>query len=75
ECAVIAVDNQVGLLEPVAFVVADASPGLEEELQRHVLDRLEPYKHPRRVIVVDALPQTHLGKTDRGALRRLAGSP
>ena len=74
ECAVIAVDNQVGLLEPVAFVVADASPGLEEELQRHVLDRLEPYKHPRRVIVVDSLPQTHLGKTDRGALRRLATS-
>ena len=57
ECAVIAVDNQVGLLEPVAFVVADASPGLEEELQRHVLDRLEPYKHPRRVIVVDSTPR------------------
>ena len=73
ECAVIAVENQVGLLEPVAFVVAEVAPGLEEELQRHVLDRLEPYKHPRRVIVLDALPQTHLGKVDRGTLRRLAG--
>ncbi len=73
ECAVIAVENQVGLLEPIAFVVAEAAPGLEEELQRHVLDRLEPYKHPRRVIVVDALPQTHLGKVDRATLRRLAG--
>ena len=51
ECAVIAVENQVGLLEPVAFVVAEAAPGLEEELQGHVLDRLEPYKNPRRVIV------------------------
>ena len=69
----IAVENQVGLLEPVAFVVAEVAPGLEEELQRHVLDRLEPYKHPRRVIVLDALPQTHLGKVDRGTLRRLAG--
>jgi benzoate-CoA ligase family protein len=72
ECAVIAVENSVGLLEPVAFVVAEDSPVLEEELQRHVLDRLEPYKTPRRVIVVDALPQTHLGKVDRGTLRRLA---
>jgi acyl-coenzyme A synthetase/AMP-(fatty) acid ligase len=43
----------------------------EAELQQHVLDRLEPYKHPRRVVFVDELPQTHLGKTDRGALKRL----
>jgi benzoate-CoA ligase family protein len=75
ECAVIAIENSVGLLEPVAFVVAEDSPGLEEELQNHVVDRLEPYKTPRRVIVVDSLPQTHLGKTDRGALRRLATPP
>jgi acyl-coenzyme A synthetase/AMP-(fatty) acid ligase len=69
---VIAIENPVGLLEPVAFVVAESSPGLEEELQNHVVDRLEPYKTPRRVIVVEALPQTHLGKVDRATLRRLA---
>ena len=33
-------------------------------------ERLEPYKHPREVIFVDALPRTHLGKVDRGRLRR-----
>jgi acyl-coenzyme A synthetase/AMP-(fatty) acid ligase len=58
------------LLKPYAFVVVDEGAG-EEELQRWVLDRLEPYKHPRRVVVVDALPQTHLGKVDRGRLRTI----
>ena len=70
ECAVIATEDDHGLLKPTAFVVASATTS-EAELQQHVLDRLEPYKHPRRVVFVDELPQTHLGKTDRGALKRL----
>jgi benzoate-CoA ligase family protein len=72
ECAVVATEDEDGLLKPTAFVVA-AAPTSEAELQQHVLDRLEPYKHPRRVMFIDELPQTHLGKTDRGALKRLAG--
>ena len=72
ECAVVATEDEDGLLKPTAFVVA-AAPTSEAELQQHVLDRLEPYKHPRRVMFIAELPQTHLGKTDRGALKRLAG--
>jgi benzoate-CoA ligase family protein len=70
ECAVVAVDDADGLLKPIAFVVA-SGPITEAELQGHVLERLEPYKHPRRVFIVDSLPQTHLGKVDRGMLKRL----
>ena len=44
--------------------------GLAEELKAYVRDRLEPYKHPREVVFMDALPRTHLGKVDRGRLRR-----
>ena len=75
ECAVIAVEDEAGLLKPVAFVVPrlPSDHGLEEELQRHVLSRLEPYKHPRKVYLVAGLPQTHLGKVDRSRLRQLAG--
>ena len=73
ECAVVAFEDDDGLLKPTAFVVASA-PLSEAELKQHVLDRLEPYKHPRRVIFVEELPQTHLGKVDRGALKRLAGT-
>jgi acyl-coenzyme A synthetase/AMP-(fatty) acid ligase len=59
----------------VAFVVPAASGaagGLDAELRQHCLDRLDAYKHPRKVFVVDDLPRTHLGKVDRGALRRRA---
>jgi len=70
-CAVVAVEDEAGLARPVAFVVA---PGAvtEEELVDWSLQRLEPYKHPRRVFFVDELPQTHLGKVDRAALKRAA---
>ena len=68
ECAVVAIEDDDGLAKPVAFVVTSA-PVDEDELRQHVLERLEPYKHPRRVVFMDALPQTHLGKVDRGKLR------
>ena len=63
---------RVGLMKPVAFVVARRAQrdGLDRELQAFVRERLEPYKHPREVIFVEALPRTHLGKVDRGKLRR-----
>lgn len=52
----------------------DADTRFAEELKAYALERLEPYKHPREVHIVEALPRTHLGKVDRGALKRLAGS-
>jgi len=79
EVAVVGVKNPDGLVKPCAFVVAaspSASPstsslaGLAEELQAFAKSRLEPYKYPREVIFLDALPRTHLGKVDRGALAR-----
>jgi benzoate-CoA ligase family protein len=68
ECAVVAIEDSDGLLKPVAFVVT-SDPVTEDELRNHVLERLEPYKHPRRIVFLDALPLTHLGKIDRGKLR------
>ena len=73
ECAVVGVETSDGLTKPVAFVLSRTSgEGLEEELQAFVLERLEPYKHPRRVILVEAFDRTHLGKIDRGKLKQLA---
>jgi acyl-coenzyme A synthetase/AMP-(fatty) acid ligase len=45
----------------------------EQDLIDWSLQHLEPYKHPRKVYFVDELPQTHLGKVDRAALKRSAG--
>ncbi|MGH8913482.1 MAG: benzoate-CoA ligase family protein [Acidimicrobiia bacterium] len=73
ECAVVAVSDAAGLAIPVAFVVADDVT--EQELIDWVLSRLEPYKHPRRIHFIATLPQTHLGKVDRGALKAMAPPP
>jgi benzoate-CoA ligase family protein len=71
EVAVVGVRNADGLTKPCAFVVtSSASPSLVRELQDFVKSRLEPYKYPREVIFLDALPRTHLGKVDRGALAK-----
>ena len=73
ECAVVGVADAAGLVKPVAFVVAEtASPGLAEELRAFALERLQAYKHPRRVVLLEAFPRTHLGKVDRGRLKRMA---
>lgn len=72
ECAVIAVTDETGLARPVAFVVRSSEVG-EQDLIDWVLDHLEAYKHPRQVYFVDELPHTHLGKVDRGALKKVAG--
>ena len=58
------------ITKPHAFVVAERTEQLADELRAFVRDRLEPYKHPREVVFMDALPRTHLGKVDRGRLRR-----
>jgi acyl-coenzyme A synthetase/AMP-(fatty) acid ligase len=73
EVAVVGVVDEDGLTKPYAFVITDSDyppEGLEAELQQYVRDRLAPYKYPRRVIFRSDLPRTHLGKVDRGKLRR-----
>ena len=73
EAAVVGMTDASGLVKPLAYVVSrEPRPGLDQELKAFVRERLEPYKHPREVILVDALPRTHLGKVDRGKLRRPA---
>ena len=69
ECAVVAVDDEAGLARPVAFVVVSGDV-TSQDLIDWSLQHLEAYKHPREVYFVDELPQTHLGKIDRGALKR-----
>jgi benzoate-CoA ligase family protein len=69
EVAVVGVKNLDGLVKPVAFVVSDnPTSSLGEELQAFAKSRLEPYKYPREVRFLDALPRTHLGKVNRHEL-------
>jgi len=70
DAAVVGVADASGLVKPLAYVVRRQwRDGLAEELKAFVRERLEPDKHPREVIFMDALPRTHLGKVDRARLR------
>lgn len=70
ECAVVGVTDASGLTKPHAYVVAaEQRAGLDEELKAYVRERLAPYKAPREVFFLEAMPRTHLGKIDRGKLR------
>ena len=75
ECAVIGIENEEGLTKPVAVVTLKSElDDPQDALKQHVLDRLDAYKHPRRVMVLDEMPRTHLGKIDRGKLKQAAGA-
>src|SRR5579872_4140306 len=73
ECAVIGQEDHDGLVKPHAFVVlrsADfAGSTLQADLQEFVKARLAPHKYPRWVTVVEELPKTATGKTQRFVLR------
>ena len=74
EAAVVAWSDEADLIKPKAFVVlrdpANACEELARELQRHVKAVLAPYKYPRWIDFVDALPKTATGKVERYKLRR-----
>jgi 4-hydroxybenzoate-CoA ligase len=76
ECAVVGEEDEAGLVRPTAFVVLKGDPdeSLAGELQQFVKERLAPYKYPRRVVFLDALPRTATGKIRRFLLRRESGS-
>jgi len=48
-----------------------ASPELANELQEHVKTVTAPYKYPREIEFVDALPKTISGKIRRVELREM----
>ena len=73
ECAVIGVPCEERGQRVKAFVVAAGREGnadLARELQDHVKAVIAPYKYPRDVEFVEALPKTATGKLQRFALRR-----
>ena len=73
ECAVVASPDEARGHVVKAFVVLPegvaGDDALVETLQAHVKERIAPYKYPRRVEFLEALPRTPTGKVQRSALR------
>jgi 4-hydroxybenzoate-CoA ligase len=72
EAAVVAEPDPEGLLKPKAFVVLRAgseTDNLYDALKDHVKQKIGPWKYPRWIDVVDALPKTATGKIQRYKLR------
>ena len=74
EAAVVAAEDERGLVKPKAFVVVregiGASPALAAALQEFVKGRLAPFKYPRWIEFAGDLPKTATGKIQRFKLRR-----
>jgi 2-aminobenzoate-CoA ligase len=68
ECAVVAAPDEERGHIVKAFVVTTGEVSARD-LQDHVKARIAPYKYPRAVEFVDALPRTPTGKVQRNVLR------
>lgn len=64
-------DDRLGEV-PVALVELHDTAADPGDLLAAVADRLAPYKRPRRLFVLDALPRVPNGKVDRPAALRIA---
>ena len=72
EAAVVPEADGEGLLKPKAYVVLKAgakTDGLHDALKEHVKQAVGPWKYPRWIEVVEALPKTATGKIQRFKLR------
>jgi len=70
EAAVVGAANAQGLIRPIAWVIPEGGPPTADELRAFLAARLASYKVPDRLHLVADFPRTHLGKVDRGELRR-----
>lgn len=76
ECAVVGAPDPLRGTVVMAYVVpragVDRDAALIEALQGFVKATIAPYKYPRIIELVDALPRTQTGKVQRFRLRQMA---
>ncbi|MER7494604.1 acyl-CoA synthetase [Streptomyces pharetrae] len=73
EAAVVGLPDEKWIEAITAFVVPRGEP-TEEELIAHARERLTPFKAPKRVVFVDALPRNASGKILKRELRDRFGT-
>lgn len=75
ECAVVGVADDARGQIVTAFIVlndpSEAGEAMTKDLQDRVKSTIAPYKYPRAIAYLDALPKTVTGKVQRSALREM----
>ena len=75
ECAAVGVPDEMRGEVVKAFIVLrpgyEPDDRLKKEIQTHCKKVTAPYKYPRQLEFIDALPKTISGKTRRVALRQM----
>jgi 2-aminobenzoate-CoA ligase len=78
ECGVVGMPDEDRGMVVKAYVVLHPGhtpgPELTKTLQDYVKAEIAPYKYPRVIEYVDALPRTQTGKLQRFELRRMAAA-
>lgn len=73
ESAVVGFQDDEDLVKPYAFVVLEPghapSEDMEKEIQAFVKEKIAPYKYPRWIAFIDALPKTTGGSVQRFVLQ------
>lgn len=77
EAAVVSHADDTGNLKPCAYIVLNSdvalpSDEIERQIQAFVRERIELWKYPRWVRIVDELPKTATGKIQRFRLRDMS---
>ncbi|MBD8049610.1 AMP-binding protein [Limnohabitans sp. JUR4] len=76
ECGVVGMpDEDRGHIVQAYVVLKPGHTGdaaMEKALQEHVKQTIAPFKYPRKVIFLDALPRTETGKLQRFKLRQIS---
>jgi len=76
ECGVVGMpDEDRGHIVQACVVLKPGHTGdaaMEKALQEHVKQTIAPFKYPRKVVFLDALPRTETGKLQRFKLRQIS---
>jgi acetyl-CoA synthetase len=73
ECAIVGVPDETRGQVVKAYIVltkgTEGTEDLKKEIQEYVKQHTAPYKYPRKVEFIDAMPKTASGKIRRTELR------
>jgi len=71
EAAAIGVPSDLYGEDLVVYIslLKDTDHGDEKAVENFITSRLEYFKHPRKIVIVEALPKNQMGKVDRNVIK------